>query len=118
MSNLAWGAAVILFPNALFDSRGTARPIYLKIRQCVGVVVGALGIDYLIAAGNLRRHWPILLVGLLGKVLGPIGFAGAHADGTFLPALGLTVLTNALVGRTPFALIHPDAARQGSGDKA
>jgi hypothetical protein len=116
--NLAWGAAVILFPNALFDLCGIARPNYPEIWQCVGMIVGVYGFGYLIAAENPRRHWPIVLVGLLGKVLGPVGFAKALADGVFPPVFGLTILTNDLVWWVPFALMLRDAARHGSGVEA
>ncbi|WP_439630201.1 alkyl hydroperoxide reductase [Gemmata sp.] len=109
--NLAWGAVVIAFPHLLFDLCGIARLNYPEIWQCVGMIVGVYGVGYLVAAGDPRRHWPIVLVGLLGKVFGPIGFVGALAQGTFPPAFGLTILTNDLVWWVPFALILWDAAR-------
>jgi hypothetical protein len=61
------------------------------------MIVGVYGVGDLIAVENLRRHWPIVRVGLLGKVSGPIGFAKALAGGTFPPAFGMTVLTNDLI---------------------
>ncbi|MFG0242361.1 MAG: SelL-related redox protein [Phycisphaerales bacterium JB054] len=109
--NLVWGAVVIVFPNALFDLVGAERMRYPEIWQCVGMIVGVYGIGYLIAARAPRVHWPIVLVGLLGKVLGPIGFAVALAKGTFPPAFGLTILTNDLLWWAPFGLILWDAAR-------
>jgi peroxiredoxin len=75
------------------------------------MIVGVYGVGYLIAAGDHRRHWPIVLVGLLGKILGPIGFAWSLADGSFPPSLGLTILTNDLIWWVPFAMILWDAAR-------
>ena len=81
--NLAWGAIVIAFPHVLFDACGILRLNYPEIWQCVGMIVGVYGIGYLIAAEDPHRHWPIVLVGLLGKVFGPIGFAGALVKGTF-----------------------------------
>lgn len=113
--NLLWGATVILFPHLLFDLCELARLNYPEIWQCVGMIVGVYGVGYLIAANDPRRHWPIVLVGLLGKVFGPIGFAKALADGTFPPAFGLTILTNDLVWWVPFALLLRDAARHGAG---
>ena len=109
--NLAWGAAVIVFPHALFDLVGAERMRYPEIWQCVGMIVGVYGIAYLIAARGPRVHWPIVLVGLLGKVFGPIGFAVAMTKGTFPPAFGLTILTNDLLWWIPFGLILWDAAR-------
>ena len=45
----------------------------------MGMIVGVYGIGYLIAARDPRTHWPIVLVGLLGKVFGPIGFVALLA---------------------------------------
>ncbi|MGL4552400.1 MAG: SRPBCC family protein, partial [Gemmataceae bacterium] len=109
--NLVWGAAVLAFPHLLFDLVGIERMRYPEIWQCVGMIVGVYGVGYLIAARDPRRHWPIVLVGLLGKVFGPIGFLKALLDGTFPPAFGLTLLTNDLLWWIPFALILRDAAR-------
>ena len=65
--NLIWGAAVVLFPNGLFRLTGIADPLYPGIWQCVGMIVGVYGIGYLTAARQPLRHWPIVLVGLLGR---------------------------------------------------
>jgi hypothetical protein len=54
----------------------------------------------------------------LGKIFGPIGFAGALLKGTFPLAFGATILTNDLVWWVPFTLILWDAwraARASSG---
>jgi len=94
-----------MFPHLLFDLCGLERMRYPEIWQCVGMIVGVYGVGYLIAAIDPHRHWPIVLVGLLGKILGPIGFAKALADGTFPPTFGLNILTNDLIWWIPFALI-------------
>jgi ligand-binding SRPBCC domain-containing protein len=107
--NLAWGAAVIAFPHLLFDLCGIPRPNYPEIWQCVGMIVGVYGVGYWAAAGDPRRHWPVVLVGFLGKLFGPVGFAVAVARGVFPPAFGLTVLTNDLVWWVPFAMVLWDA---------
>jgi ligand-binding SRPBCC domain-containing protein len=74
------------------------------------MIVGVYGIGYLIAANDSRTHWPIVLVGLLGKVFGPIGFLVALLRGTFPLLFGLTILTNDLLWWIPFAMILRDAA--------
>ena len=112
--NLIWGALAIAWPHLLFDLSGAERINYPEIWQCVGMVVGVYGIGYLIAAGDPRAHWPIVLVGLLGKIFGPIGFVGALLQGTFPPLFGLTILTNDLLWWVPFAMILRDASRHHS----
>jgi hypothetical protein len=107
--NLIWGAVTILFPHVLFDWTGATRPSYPEIWQCVGMIVGVYGVGYLIAATKPRVHWPIVLVGLLGKVFGPIGFAKALYDGVFPPLFGVTILTNDLLWWVPFSMILLDA---------
>lgn len=109
--NLVWGAMTIGFPHLLFDLCGIARLNYPEIWQCVGMIVGVYGIGYLIAAGDSRTHWPIVLVGFLGKIFGPIGFAFALWKGTFPPIFGLTILTNDLIWWIPFGQLLLDAAR-------
>jgi hypothetical protein len=103
--NLVWGAFVVLFPGALFDWTNADAPRYPGVWQCVGMIVGVYGIGYAIASTNPLRHWPIVLVGLLGKVLGPIGFAFAATRGEFPAAFGWTILTNDLIWWVPFAAI-------------
>lgn len=107
--NLVWGALTIAFPHLLFDLVGIPRLNYPKIWQCVGMIVGVYGIGYWIAAGDPRRHWPIVLVGFLGKIFGPIGFSVALVRGVFPAEFGITILTNDLIWWIPFAAILWDA---------
>ena len=113
--NLVWGTLTIVFPNLLFDLTGAERLNYPEIWQCVGMIVGVYGIGYLIAAFDSRTHWPIVLVGLLGKIFGPIGFASTLVHGTFPPLFGVTILTNDLIWWVPFTMILLDAVRQRYG---
>lgn len=115
--NLLWGALTVGFPHLLFDLARIERINYPEIWQCVGMIVGVYGIGYLIAASDPRTHWPIVLVGLLGKVFGPIGFVVALLGGTFPPLFGLTILTNDLIWWIPFAMILWDAAKHRSDDR-
>ena len=101
--NLAWGAWTILFPNHIFDLTGIDRPNYPGIWQCVGMIVGVYGIGYWLAARDFRIHWPIILVGFLGKIFGPIGFVGAVQSGELPLKWGFTILTNDLIWWWPFA---------------
>lgn len=118
--NILWGAWVILFPSALFDWTGVERPNHPELWQCIGMIVGVYGVGYAIAARDPRRHWPIVLVGLLGKLLGPIGMAAALVQGRFPLAFAATCLTNDLLWWGPFGLILLDArraaVRRGSDD--
>lgn len=107
--NLVWGALIIFFPHALFDFAGLPRMNYPGVWQCVGMIVGVYGIGYWVAASDPRRHWPIVLVGFLGKIFGPIGFLQALYLGVFNLKFGLTIITNDLIWWIPFFLILKDS---------
>jgi hypothetical protein len=80
--NLVWGLWVVLFPAALFHWAGMPPANYPQIWRCVGMIVGVYGIGYVIAARDPLRHWPMVFVGLLGKVLGPVGMWWSVMHGT------------------------------------
>jgi peroxiredoxin len=108
--NLAWGAWTILFPQAMFRLAGMAAPNYPQLWQCIGMIVGVYGVGYAIAAFDPVRHWPIVLVGLLGKVLGPLGMIAALARSEVPWNFALTCVTNDLIWWLPFALVLRRAA--------
>ena len=101
--NIAWGIWVIAFPNHLFEFSGIDLPNYPGIWQCVGMIVGVYGIGYWLAARDYVRHWPIVVVGLIGKILGPIGFLHSAITGLLPWSWGVTLLTNDLIWWLPFA---------------
>ena len=112
--NLFWGGWVILQPLALFEWLSLTPPIYPQIWQCVGMIVGVYGLGYLIAAADPIRHWPIVFVGLLGKILGPIGFVSAAAQQTLPWSWGWIIVFNDLIWWVPFAAILYQTVRMTS----
>lgn len=109
--NLIWGAIVVLFPYFFFDSLGLERPRYIELWQCIGMIVGVYGIGYLCAARDYVRHWPIVLVGLLGKIFGPIGFAISLYKGTLPIKFGAVIIFNDLIWWIPFTIMLFQAYR-------
>ncbi len=110
--NILWGAWVIVFPFHIFQISSMPYPLYPSIWQCVGMIVGVYGLGYLIAARDPLKHWPIVLVGLIGKVLGPVGFLKNFIDGVFPLQFSLTIITNDLIWWVPFFLILKEAYLQ------
>ncbi|MEB3207049.1 MAG: peroxiredoxin-like family protein [Vampirovibrionales bacterium] len=110
--NILWGAWTVFFPDSWFDLTAATRPNYPQLWQCIGMIVGVYGIGYAAASLNPFRYWPVVLVGLLGKIFGPMGFVWALAGGVFPPAFGLTILTNDLIWWLPFGLILLATYRQ------
>jgi hypothetical protein len=118
--NLLWGALTVLYPGWLFDLTGMDRPNYPFIWQCVGMIVGVYGIGYLAAARDPITHWPIVLVGFLGKIFGPLGYVMGVAKGEVPLAFGWTLPTNDLIWWVPFGLLlyHAWKAHQRPADQS
>lgn len=112
--NLVWGAAMVLAPIRTLKVLGvspTSAELWPQLWACIGMIVGVYGVGYLIAARDPARHWPIVLVGLLGKIFGPIGFIDAAMKGLLPWSMGATILTNDLLWWIPFSMIIWHAAR-------
>lgn len=103
--NILWGTWVILFPNQFFDWSGIERPNHPQLWQCIGMIVGVYGIGYWIAAADPLKHWPIVLVGFLGKILGPIGFLQTAISGVWPWSAGWINITNDVIWWVPFGWI-------------
>ena len=88
-------------PANMHDLTGPGRGIW----QCLGMVIGVFGIGYLCASRDPVRHWPIVLVGFLGKIFGPVGFLWTASRGEIPWMFGATIPTNDLIWWIPFALI-------------
>src|SRR5688500_8112968 len=73
--NIAWGIWSVGDPQWLFRFAGMPPANYPAIFASLGMVVGLYGILYLDVARQPERGWLTAAVGLLGKVLGPIGMA-------------------------------------------
>ncbi|MEL6142983.1 MAG: alkyl hydroperoxide reductase [Bacteroidota bacterium] len=100
--NILWGAWVVLLPNHVFQLVGMEVPTYPMIWQSVGMIVGVYGLGYGIAAFNPLRHWPIVLVGFLGKVFGPVGFIYHYIMGNFPASFWWITVFNDLIWLVPF----------------
>jgi small multidrug resistance pump len=103
--NVLWGSFVVLFPSLPFSWVGMPAPNYPEIWQCVGMIVGVYGVGYAIAATDPIRHRALVFVGLLGKILGPLGFLHAAWQGRLPWKAGWTIITNDLIWWLPFAAI-------------
>lgn len=103
--NLLFGLWAVLFPLSIFQWLQVELPNYPSLWQCIGMIVGVYGIGYWISANDPARYWPLILVGLLGKVFGPIGFVMTASRGELPWSWGVILLTNDLVWWVPFASI-------------
>lgn len=118
--NLLWGATHILFPAWFFDLIRAPQPNYPALWQVVGMFVLVYAPAYWWAGRDPARHRHFILIGLLGKILGPIGFVWSAATLGQAPpdlplAFGLTLLTNDLLWWPSFLLFVRDAAALSGG---
>lgn len=104
--NIVWGLWVGLFPQHFFQLLGIPYINYPMVWQGMGMVIGVYGLGYWLAARHYIRHWPIVLIGLLGKVLGPVGYLGYMALGLLpYPQFGYALLPNDVIWWWPFGLM-------------
>jgi hypothetical protein len=114
--NLAWGAYSAIDPQWLFRYAGMPLLNHPEIFACLGMVVGVYGFLYWEVARAPERGGPIAAVGLLGKVLGPIGLAQLLYSGAWPMKSIVLCVTNDFIWWVPFGLYLLDLrARRGGG---
>jgi len=102
--NFFWGILNILFPKTYFRWIGLNLSINLPLWQVVGMFVLVYAPAYWWAGRFPERHYHLVLIGLIGKVLGPIGFIWSVISGQLPLAFGWVILTNDLIWLPAFFL--------------
>lgn len=107
--NILWGLYSAVDPQWLFRFAGMPPLNHPQIFACLGMVVGLYGILYLEVARVPEKGWLLAAVGLLGKILGPIGLAVLILQGQWPPATIVLCLTNDFLWWIPFGLYLKDS---------
>ena len=107
--NILWGLYSVADPQWLFRFSGMPPQNYPQIFACLGMVIGLYGVVYLEVARMPERGWLLAAVGLMGKVLGPIGLARLIWSGEWPVSTAVLSLTNDLIWWIPFTLYLYDA---------
>ncbi len=102
--NAIWGTLASLFPDALFRMLGMPPLNYPSMFQCIGMMVGVYAIAYWLIARDPVRFGPLVYVGLLGKVLGPVGFVWSALQHQLPWSFGWINVFNDLVWLPAFVL--------------
>ena len=103
---LIWGVFIILCPAKSSLAYGFAQPpTELFLWQGTGLVIILFGIGYVVASTNPMQHWAIVLIGFLGKSLGPIGMVWSVYHGQVSSKVLNLIPINDLIWLIPFALI-------------
>lgn len=114
--HLIWGACAVVFPRLPFSLLGVAPPNYPALVQAVGMLIGVFGVGFLVAARDPARYWPVVLMGLMEKVLGPIGLVWSTSGD--VPWIGwLGILTDDVAWWLPFTGILLYAAKVQDEEK-
>lgn len=106
--NLLWGAYSGLDPQWFFRYTGLPLLNHPQIFACLGMVVGVYGILYLEIARKPAAGFLIGAIGLLGKLLGPIGWAYLYLSDTWPLSSIVLILTNDLIWWIPFTIYLRD----------
>lgn len=99
--NLGYGLLLAFYPAQAFHWFGMPETPTVII-QCLGMMVGVYGLAYWIAGSDPSRYWPLVAVGIIGKTLGPIGFAVGLLRGAFLWRGATMIVLNDLIWWWPF----------------
>ena len=104
-ADIVAGVVLALSPATVFSWLGLAAPVNPGVWQVLGLFVGVHGVSYALAARDPFRHWPIVTVGLLARVVVPLGFVWAATSGLMQWGLGLLIVALGAVWWVPFGLI-------------
>lgn len=102
--NIAYALLLTFYPAQAFRWFGMPETPIVMI-QCIGMMVGVYGLAYWIAGSDPVRYWPLVAVGIVGKTLGPIGFAVGVLRGVFLWRGATMIALNDLIWWGPFWMI-------------
>lgn len=107
--NIAWGLYAAVDPQYVFRFAEMPPMVHPQIFACLGMVVGLYGLLYLEVARSPEKGFLLAAVGLVGKILGPIGLLVLIGTGQWPVGTLILCLTNDFVWWIPFALYLADA---------
>jgi hypothetical protein len=102
--NLCWGAVISVYPQLILFGN-ESNPFMLILIRCIGMLVGVYGIAYWFAGKDPLRYWPLIMVGFIGKVLGPIGSVYYVATGQLAAGFLWVNAGNDLIWLLPFGWV-------------
>ncbi|HEV7644520.1 MAG TPA: hypothetical protein VGO50_11300 [Pyrinomonadaceae bacterium] len=107
--SICWGLFTALWPEWLFQFAGMPPMNYPEIYACVGMIVGLYGLVYLEVARRPERGFLLAAIGLIGKILGPIGAATMVIQGKWTPAALVLNVGNDFIWLIPFVIYLVDS---------
>jgi small multidrug resistance pump len=113
--NLAWGSVSVLAPGFWFFMIGLPPPTNPAMFQALGMMVLVYAPGYWWLARDPDRHQHLVVIAMLGKLLGPVGFLWALATGLLPLSFGLIIVANDCLWWPPFLAFLREAAERSGG---
>jgi len=114
---LIWGVFILALPERSSIVYGlTKAPTDLFLWQGTGLVIFLFGVGYAIAATNPGQHWSVILIGLIAKILGPVGMLWSVIQGDVPHQVLYLIPINDLIWWLPFTMILRDAFMHHRGE--
>lgn len=102
--NLIVGLSLIITPNLAFNLFELTPPRYPAYFQTLGAILAVLALGYLLAATDPTKHWSLILIGLLTKLIAPLFIiAAAIVNHDFPHQLAYTTIPNDILWWIPLA---------------
>jgi hypothetical protein len=111
--NLGFGLWAGFAPDSFFNLFDLPPPLYPALWRCIGMLVGTYALAYGYAVWRPERAAPLIAVGLVGKILGPVGWVVMVHSGEWSLRTFPLVLFNDIVWWLPFALFLLDGTKLG-----
>jgi hypothetical protein len=102
--NAVWGTVISVYPQIILFNY-PASNFTLILLRCIGMLVGTYALAYYFASKDPVRYWPLIFVGFVGKILGPIGSVYYVLKGELTPQFLYVNLLNDLIWLVPFGWI-------------
>lgn len=115
--NVVWALAAIVWPAMVLGLIEISDPVAELVMRALGVVIGVLGLGFLASSTDPFRHWPVVLMGFLGKTGSAIGMSFLILSGTIPSGAWKWVAINDVIWVAPFGLILHSAYESLLGRK-
>ncbi len=102
--NLVWGAWAGLHPESMLSLIGLPAFHDMPLFRCIGMMVMVYALGYAMIAIDPERYAAFVWIGLLGKLLGPVGFLFGAVRGDIPWQFGWINVFNDLVWLPAFAI--------------
>lgn len=103
--NIGWGIIAVFLQPFFFHLVDMPGPHEATIWRSSGILAAVMGLGYLITSSNPFRYWPIVLMGLLTKVLMPLSLYAGFLAGELTSEVFRMAILNHVIWWLPFGAV-------------